>query len=118
MSDPTNPRFLPERRRAGLDQLAVATEFVKLLQEDAPAASWTLPTAGTRLEGQLTMPGSTDTDRRRALATWQRIIGAGPVTSTPFGGHCSHLTITGSYEGIPVQVATIVTDDAPGQVAA
>lgn len=116
--DPTNPRFLTTSRRVEFDQVSTALDLVKLLQEDAPAASWTLPTTGTRLEGQLTMPGSTDTDRRRALATWQRIIGAGPVTSTPVGGHCSHLTITGSYEGIPVQVATIVTDDAPGQVAA
>lgn len=119
MSDPTNPRFLPKRRPSGLTQVTVATELVKLLQEDAPAATWHLPTSGTRLEGHLTMPGSTDTDKHKALAEWQRITGAGPVTSTTISDGRTHLTITGSYEGIPVTVATIVDiDDTPGAVAA
>ena len=118
MTNPTDPRSLPQRRPCGITQVTVATALVTLLQENAPAATWHLPTAGTRLEGQLTMPGSTSTDKHKALAEWQRIIGAGPVTSVPVGDCRTHLTISGSYEGVPVHVATIVTDDTPGAVAA
>lgn len=119
MSDPTNPRFLTQNRRTEFDQVATGLVLVKLLQEGAPAAQWLMSDRGTRLDGQLMMHDSSTADKRKALAEWQRIIGASPVTSMPVGDHQLHLAITGSYEGIPVNVATIVdADDTPGAVAA
>ena len=97
MNQPTEP----------ITQLRIATALVDLIQEDAPAATWDVAERGRRLTGQIIMPTGTDTDRRRALAAWQRILGAGPVTSSPVG-HTEHISVSGSYEGIPVRVVTIV----------
>lgn len=119
MSDPTNPRFLTQTQKTEFDQVTTGLVLVKLLQEGAPAAQWLMSDRGTYLDGQLMMHTSTSTDKRRALAEWQRILGAGPVTSTTISDGRAHLSIVGSYEGVPVNVATIVdADDAPGAVAA
>ena len=104
--DPTNPTHVARRTEEPLTQLRAATTLVSLIQEDAPAGMWSIPTAGICLEGILTR--GSDTDRRQGLAAWQRIIGAGPVTSRANGGN-EHLTVSGSYEGVPVEVATIVS---------
>lgn len=119
MFDPTSPRLLTQTQKTEFDQVTTGLVLVKLLQEGAPAAQWLMSDRGTRLDGQLMMHDSSTTDKRKALAEWQRILGAGPVTSAPVGDGRAHLAITGSYEGVPVNVATIVdADDTPGAVAA
>ena len=97
----------------------------RLRLEDAPSAQWTLhderrlslPSAeSTALHGHL-MAG-TDDELRRGLSAWQRIIGAGPVTSVSVGDTLQ-LYITGSYEGLSVGMVTVVdADGAPEAVAA
>lgn len=104
MSDPTNPRFLSQPDPEPMTQLRAALALVALIQEDAPAVQWRLDDNGRYLRGQLFGPQGS---RRPAMAAWQRVIGAGPVESNQ-SGHDEHLSISGSYEGIPVDVVTIV----------
>lgn len=61
-----------------------------------------------------TLTSRTDFDqaRRHTLSAWQRVIGAGPATTQRLGA-TDQLTVTGSYEGIPVRVSTMV-DAATG----
>lgn len=105
MDDPTNPRLLAEKRQP-TTQLQAAEALVLLLAEGAPAVQWRIGHRGV-LDGQYF--GETDTERRRALAEWQRIIGAGPVATTAELGPTQHLAVRGSYEGVPVTVTTIVS---------
>lgn len=91
-------------RIESVPQLQAATVLLALIQEDAPAPTWVLDRRGDQLHGQLHGPNA---DRRNALAAWQRVIGAGPVTTHPSGGML-HLGIRGSYEGVPVEVTTLV----------
>jgi hypothetical protein len=95
----------PLRMGRSLAQRPAATALTRLLGEDAPTLLWVLRPEG-RLQGAPVV--DTDQDRLRALATWQRIIGAGPVTITPEGDTEENHTIVGSYDGIPVKVSTVV----------
>lgn len=106
MTNSTDPWALTEREEHA--QLHVASTLLALVQEDAPAALWRMDSDGAYLDGQIF--GDTDTDRRRGLAAWQRVIGSGPVETTQVGAH-SHLTVRGSYEGVPVSVVTVVAAD-------
>ena len=94
-------------RIESVPQLQAATALVALVQEDAPPASWEVSESGRRLSGQIVMPSGTDADRRNALAAWQRVLGAGPVETVPTGTR-EHISVSGSYDGIPVRVVTIV----------
>ncbi|USY19687.1 hypothetical protein NE857_31410 [Nocardiopsis exhalans] len=128
MIDPTNPRFLSQPDPEPLTQLRAATTLVTLIQEDAPAPKWEIADDGRRLDGQLFMHDATDTDRRldgqlfmhdatdtdrrQALLAWQRVLGAGPVEVRPVG-ISEHISVSGSYEGVPVRVVTIVDGQCP-----
>lgn len=105
MDDPTNPYLLPAKGQTAT-QLQAAEALVLLLAEGAPAVQWTIRPRGV-LTGQFF--GATDAERRRALAEWQRIIGAGPVKVSAELGPTQHLTVAGSYEGVTVTVTTIVS---------
>ena len=105
--DPTNPTHVARRTEEPLTQLRAATALLALVQEDAPAAEWALDHHGHRLVGQLLPSGGTDADLRRGLIAWQRVIGAGPVSTASHMG-ADHISVEGSYEGIPVRVVTIV----------
>lgn len=113
----TDPRSLHQPDPEPLTQLRAATTLVALIQQDAPAPCWTVADDGCRLEGQLMMHEATDTERRQALAAWQRILGAGPVASSSHAGS-EHIRVRGSYEGVPVEVATIVSASVDSEVAA
>lgn len=120
MIDPTRPT--PARMASvtdsqpPVDQIRATTTLLALIQEGAPSARWLLPadtqlgyTHLPHLEGHLTT--GTDRERLSGLAEWQRIIGAGPVDVTRVGIR-EHHKIRGSYEGLAVEVLTIV-DGAP-----
>jgi hypothetical protein len=97
-------------------QTTTAETLARLTREDAPAVDWALPDDGRSLEGQLF--GEDDDERRRGLAAWQRVIGAGPVQAHSSEDHL-HLRIHGSYEGLAVKVVTLVAaEGAPEAVAA
>lgn len=125
MSDPTNPRALSQRTEEPITQIRAITTLLRLAQEDAPSAKWTVGddrslaytfAGATDIEGHL-MAG-TDDELRRGLSAWQRIIGAGPVDVHPVGDTLQ-LYITGSYEGLAVGMVTVVdADGAPEAVAA
>jgi len=91
-----------------VDQALAATVLVALVQEDAPQVTWRLDRRG-HLESLVV--GDTDQEKRRGLAAWQRVIGAGPVTVLGTSGMRSTITIRGSYEGIPVEVSAVVAAD-------
>lgn len=112
MYDPTNPAHIRRRAEEPLTQLRAATTLLQLIQEDAPAAKWEMDDDGHRLDGHILMLDSTDVDRRQALAAWQRILGAGPVEVRPVGAN-EHISVSGSYEGVPVRVVTIVDSQCP-----
>lgn len=105
--NPTNPAHIRRRAEEPLTQLRAATTLLQLIQEDAPAAEWSLDHRGRTLSGHLMTRGATDTELRQGLAAWQRIIGAGPVSTARHAG-TDHISIEGSYEGVPVRVVTIV----------
>lgn len=90
-------------------QADFADVLLDLIREKAPSAAWTLPAcrhgSDRRLEGHLF--GSFDVGKIRGLASWQRIIGAGPVQVRPDGAH-EHHVIEGSYRGAAVRVVTVV----------
>ena len=83
-----------------------------LVQEDAPAATWEMADDGRQLHGHVLMLDRADAERRQALEAWQRVIGAGPATVRPVQGR-DHVSVTGSYEGVPVRVVTIVDGQCP-----
>lgn len=113
MTDPTNPRSLAQRTEEPITQVRAITTLLALIQEEGtPSTQWRVADAdqlGYRsmadLEGHLLT--GTDTEKRRGLSTWQRIIGAGPVEVRDSGPR-EHLIIRGSYDGVSVQVITIV----------
>ena len=116
MIDPTNPRSLTQARTTPITQTEVTRALATMIGEGAPSARWSMPddtqlgyTHLPHLEGHLTT--GTDRERRSGLAEWQRIIGAGPVDVTRVGIR-EHHKIRGSYEGLAVEVLTIV-DGAP-----
>lgn len=125
MSDPTNPRFLSQRTEEPITQVRAITTLLRLAQEDAPSAKWTVGdnrslsytfAGAPALEGHL-MDG-TDDDLRRGLSAWQRVLGAGPVDVRPVDDTLQ-LYITGSYEGLAVGMVTVVdAEGAPEAVAA
>lgn len=107
MIQPTDVRSLHQPDPEPLTQLRAATTLVVLIQEDAPAADWRLAEDGRSLRGQLLSFNADDVARRAGIAAWQRVIGAGPVEARVHLGR-EHLVIEGSYEGVPVEVSTIV----------
>lgn len=123
--DPTNLQFLSQRTEEPITQIRATTTLLRLAQEDAPSAKWTVGdgrnlaytfSGAHALEGHLL--DGTDDELRRGLAAWQRIIGAGPVDVRPVGDTLQ-LYITGSYEGLAVGMVTVVdADGAPEAVAA
>lgn len=98
-------------------QTTTAETLAALTREDAPAALWRLGAyAGEGLEGQIV--GDQDgTSRRRALAAWQRVLGAGPVEARRIGD-AEHLYVRGSYQGVAVTVVTVVDADQPAVAVA
>ncbi|MFC9089022.1 hypothetical protein [Nocardiopsis dassonvillei] len=111
MTEPIKPRTQTEA-------LAV---LARLAAEGAPPVEWTITTGdGTdRLQARglmFTTGPDLDRVRRVGLATWQRIIGAGPVTTSRAGAY-ERLAITGSYEGLPVRVSTMLPSAMAGEAA-
>lgn len=105
--NPTNPTHVARRAPEPMTQLRAATALVLLIQEDAPAAVWEISETGNALSGHIMMLSGTDNDRRQAMAAWQRVLGAGPVSASRVRDK-DHLSVAGSYEGIPARVVTIV----------
>lgn len=96
--------------RLPFNQTEVAEALVKLTREDAPTPTWFVNDTGPQLIGTLYLETGTDTDRRNGLLAWQRVIGAGPV-HTETRDSKTRLTVTGSYEGVPVRVSTSVRSE-------
>ena len=125
MINPTDPRSLSQTRREPVTQIRAITTLLRLAQEDAPSAKWTIGDdrnlsytfdGAHALEGHLL--DGTDDELRRGLSAWQRIIGAGPIDVRPVGDTLQ-LYITGTYEGLAVGMVTIVdAEGAPEAVAA
>ena len=106
-------RLVADLARDAADAQSAAIATLALLRtEDAPTIQWTLTDDAQvppRLEGHI-HPRTTAPDRyqRHALAAWQRVIGAGPITVDPARGGGERLTAIGSYEGIAVHVRTTI----------
>ncbi|WP_304455922.1 hypothetical protein [Nocardiopsis sp. YSL2] len=89
-----------------LRQKLAATTLLALVTEDAPPAEWTLSADEPGLYGHV----FADHDERaqlEGLAAWQRVLGAGHVRHSTAGDY-DHLSIKGSYEGVPVEVITMI----------
>ncbi|WP_304452859.1 hypothetical protein [Nocardiopsis sp. YSL2] len=89
-----------------LRQQRLAETLLALVVEDASPAEWTLSADEPGLYGHV----FADNDERaqlEGLAAWQRVLGAGPVTHAVAGDY-DHLSITGSYDGVPVEVITMI----------
>ncbi|MEV2274064.1 hypothetical protein AB0I72_00630 [Nocardiopsis sp. NPDC049922] len=86
-------------------QNKAAAALAELVREDAPAVAWELPPDHQKLYGLL--DAASTHDHFVGLAAWQRVIGAGPLTHAT-AGEWQHLTATGSYEGVPVEVVAMI----------
>lgn len=86
-------------------QHAAARALADLVREDAPTVEWGLPHDHRKLHGHL--HAATTRDHLTGLAAWQRVLGAGPVTRAA-AGDWQHLTVTGSYSGVPVDVVAMI----------
>lgn len=85
--------------------------LAQLAGEGAPDPEWTVYADAARIGqvmGRLML--DTDTEQHKALAVWQRIIGAGPV-KVEAGARTDLLSVSGSYEGLAVRIVALVWSD-------
>jgi hypothetical protein len=99
-------RLRQQRIDQRLRQQRLAETLLALVAEDAPPAEWALPDTEPGLYGHV----FADHDERaqlEGLAAWQRVLGASHVKHAVAGDY-DHLSIKGSYEGVPVEVITMI----------